>query len=449
MLILFSIWLAVGVALVWITSQKEPGSAGLPLAYFVGVSLIHAPGAVLHLDGEDLITTDGFEQTVIGMVAFLVGVTIARYAYTSAPGQRVNASPARAISSQSVPELNRLSLIYVCVGGVVYFGVLPFAGRIPSASAIISPLGSLIVVGASLRFWIANESGNWRKFWSTTILLPLLPLFTLIQGGFLGFGTMWAVTIAAFLFAQSKRKVAYLLLAPPMFLIGLSFFVNYMAARNDIRQLVWHEQASLGDRAQRIADVFDNFEWLDLSNERHREAIDGRLNQNLLVGAAAARLKSGLVEYASGGTVGDMIVALIPRVIWPDKPDVGGGGNVVHDFTGIEFAEGTSVGAGQVLEFYVNFGTWGVIGGFLLLGCLIGRTDLLAIRYLRQGEQTRFVFWFIIGLAMLNPGGNLKEIVVSVAGSAVTAYGLGHLLKRYNRSSTRDALRAIAGRSGR
>jgi len=278
--------------------------------------------------------------------------------------------------------------------------------------------------------------------------LPLLPLVTLTQGGFLGFGTTWAITAASSLFAQSKRKVAYVFAAPVVFFIGLSVFVNYMAARDELRQLVWYEQASLGDRLQRIADVFVNFEWLDLSNSRHREAIDRRLNQNFLVGAAAARLESGQVEYASGATLGDMIVALVPRVIWPDKPAVGGGGSVAHDFTGIEFAEGTSVGAGQVLEFYVNFGTWGVIGGFLLFGCLIGRMDLLAIRYLRQGQQTRFVFWFMMGLTLLNPGGNLREVVVGVAGSAVTVYGLGYLLKRYNRGSTRDALRAIAGRSG-
>src|SRR5262249_3138171 len=252
------------------------------------------------------------------------------------------------------------------------------------------------------------------------VLLPLLPLTTLTQGGFLGFGTTWAITAASFLFAQSKRKVAYVFAAPAVFFIGLSVFVNYMAARDDLRQLVWYEQASLGDRLQRVADVFVNFEWLDLSNSRHRQAIDRRLNQNFLVGAAAARLESGQVEYASGATLGDMIVALVPRAIWPDKPAVGGGGSVVHDFTGIEFAEGTSVGAGNVLEFYANFGTWGVIGGFLLLGCLIGRMDLLTIRYLRQGQQTRFLFWFLIGLAMLAPGGNLLEVVVGVAGSAVT-----------------------------
>jgi hypothetical protein len=450
MLILLSIWLAVGIGLMWMVGQKEPGSVGLPLAYFLGLSIIHVPGAMLALDGDELssMTTDGFEQTVIGMVAFLVGVITARYAFVPAPRQKTGASPAQGVSPQSLGELNRLALLYMCIGGVVYFGVMPFVGSIPSATALVVPLGALLLIGACLRFWLANETANWPKFLSTMVLLPLLPLVTLTQGGFLGFGTMWAVTVSAFLFAQSKRKAAYIFAAPVVFFIGLSLFVNYMAARDDIRQLVWYEQASLGDRLQRIADVFVNFEWLDLSNFRHREAIDSRLNQNFLVGAAAARLESGQVEYASGATLGNMIVALVPRAIWPDKPAVGGGGTVVADFTGIEFAEGTSVGAGQVLEFYVNFGTWGVIGGFLLFGCLIGRMDLLAMRYLRQGQQTRFLFWFIMGLALLNPGGNLQEIVVSIAGCAVTAHGLGYLLKRYNRGSTRDVLRTIAGRSG-
>ena len=110
---------------------------------------------------------------------------------------------------------------------------------------------------------------------------------------------------------------------------------------------------------------------------------------------AVARLEIGAVEYASGDTLGKVAMGLIPRVLWPDKPAVGGGGSVVHDFTGIEFAEGTSFGAGQVFEFYVNFGSLGVIGGFLLYGWLIGRMDLSVIKYLRQGDQRRFLLWFL------------------------------------------------------
>lgn len=238
------------------------------------------------------------------------------------------------------------------------------------------------------------------------------------------------MTIVSFLFAQSKRRLVYFLLAPAVFYGGLSVFVNYMAAREEFRQLVWHQQASIDDRLSRVADSFRNFEWLDLSNFRHRKAIDDRLNQNEFIGIAVERLETGAVEYARGDTLGKVAMALIPRVLWPDKPAVGGGGSVVHDFTGLEFAEGTSIGAGQVFEFYVNFGSLGVIGGFLLCGWLIGRMDLSVIKYLRQGDQRQFVLLFLTGLALSNGGGNLLEIVVGTVSAAVTGYSIGYLLPR-------------------
>ena len=77
--ILLLTWLAVGISLAWLVSQKRRSSAGLPLAYFLGLSVIHLPGALLYLDAEESnYTRIGFEQTIIGMVAFLGGVTIAK-----------------------------------------------------------------------------------------------------------------------------------------------------------------------------------------------------------------------------------------------------------------------------------------------------------------------------------------------------------------------------------
>jgi hypothetical protein len=424
-------WLTIGMSLVWLVSQKRRGSAGLPLAYFLGLSLIHVPGALLHLDADESnYTTIGFEQTIIGMVAFLGGVMIARYVFVSAPRQQASAGRPQALTSQSLAALDRLAVLYIGVGGVAYFVLLRLTASIPSATAIVAPLGQLIMVGACLRFWVARESRNRLKFWSTMALLPVLPLATLVLFGFVGFGTAWILAIVTFVFAQSKRRVGFFLLAPVVCFVGLSVFVNYMMARNEIRQLVWDKPAPIGDRLQRIADIFQHFEWLDLSNGQHRETIGNRLNQNSLVGPVVARLESGVVQYAYGATIGNMILGLVPRALWPDKPAVGGGGSVVRDFTGIEFGEGTSVGAGQVFEFYANFGTWGVIGGFVLFGWLLGRMDSLAIECLYRGDQRRFLFWLITSLALLAPGGNLLEVSTTAVASALTAYGIGYFMRR-------------------
>ena len=81
-MIFLVVWLAVGIGL--ILSQRPRGSAGLPLAYFLVLSMIHVPAAMLYLDDNEMssmadLTKAGFEQTVIGMsTAFLAGVLIAK-----------------------------------------------------------------------------------------------------------------------------------------------------------------------------------------------------------------------------------------------------------------------------------------------------------------------------------------------------------------------------------
>ena len=53
MVILLLIWALIGIAIAWLVAKKGGGSAGLPLAYFLALSLIHTPGALLYLDGDD------------------------------------------------------------------------------------------------------------------------------------------------------------------------------------------------------------------------------------------------------------------------------------------------------------------------------------------------------------------------------------------------------------
>src|SRR5262245_53917575 len=91
MLILLSIWLAVGIGLIWLVSQRSQGSAGLPLAYFIGLSIIHVPGAMLYLDADESnYTLVGFEQTIIGLVAFFFGVLLARCAFVRPPRKKAS-----------------------------------------------------------------------------------------------------------------------------------------------------------------------------------------------------------------------------------------------------------------------------------------------------------------------------------------------------------------------
>jgi hypothetical protein len=48
------------------------------------------------------------------------------------------------------------------------------------------------------------------------------------------------------------------------------------------------------DASGRIADVFQDLDWLDFSNLKHRNAIEDRLNQNRLAGLAVKRWAAGM-----------------------------------------------------------------------------------------------------------------------------------------------------------
>lgn len=396
--------------------QRRSHSAGLPLAYFLGTSLLHAPGAALYLrfpewDALAVQTQLGFTQTIYGLIAFLVGVLLAR--------QTASTVEPVTLGRRELALLDRIARFYV-FAGICYF-LLSSLLTIPSLTSLVSQLSSLLVVGISLRLWVAYQQRSTTKFWTTIALLPLLPAVTLIKSAFLGVGTGWLMTAVSFAFSQSKRRAPYFVAAPLVVFLGLSVFVNYMAARMELRRAVWYHDVGLAERLERVDRMFRDFEWLDLQNPKQRDVIDGRLNQNIIIGAAEQRLQAGQVGYAYGATLIQVLVGLIPRALWPNKPQVGGGGTMVSQYTGMTFAEGTSVGAGQIFEFYVNFGTLGVIGGMLVYGWMIGFMDLRIIEALYERNYKDFLFWFLVCLALLQPEGNFLEIGTSAVASGIVA----------------------------
>jgi len=145
----------------------------------------------------------------------------------------------------------------------------------------------------------------------------------------------------------------------------------------------------------------------------------------MLVGQGIDRHDSGESPFLYGNSVPWW--TLVPRALWPDKPDVGGGGEIVANFTGRHFAEGTSVGAGQVLEFYMNFGYPGIVIGFAALGFALMRLDRGIMDGLRRGDLKLVIRCAMPGLGMLQPSGNLMEIMVVTAASVITAYAITRL----------------------
>jgi hypothetical protein len=418
MLGLLVVWAGLLIALV-IFAVGRPGRGGaLTLTYFLGLSLVHVPGVLPFLDpGSGLADWDeteaGFEMTILGMAAFVAGAVLVRWIDRRRAAARGAPQSRRA---QVFEGLGRRTLV---LGLVAQFLLLPVAGKVPSLTSIVAPVATLLILGLWLVLYGAVAAEDRRRTLATLALLPLLPMATLVTGGFLGMGVNWDLSVLAFLFVMTRRRIWFYLSAPAAVFLGLSLFVTYMGERTEYREILRHEETGLLDRLDRASVLVTKFQLLDLASPTHVIALDNRLNQNSLVGLGVISHEDGGMPFAYGGTV--PLWALIPRVVWPGKPQVGGGLNIVADFTGYQVAEGTSIGPGNVLELYINFGIPGVLIGFFGLGYLLMRLDQGIMRSLAANDMRGVLLRAMPGLMLLQPQGNLLEILVGCVAGYLTA----------------------------
>jgi hypothetical protein len=75
------------------------------------------------------------------------------------------------------------------------------------------------------------------------------------------------------------------------------------------------------------------------------------------------------------------------------------------------------------MEFQINFGLVGVIGGFLLLGWLIGVLDRKAATAERRGEPDRAILFFLPAVALIQPNGSMVELASGAAAATIAGYG--------------------------
>lgn len=430
-------WVIVTAIVVHLRLRQAATGSGLVVAYLLNLWAVHWLGAFLYalpwwraMDAAGLVES-GFRQATAGLVGAAIGsVVVGPFIMTTF---RLPPSPA----GTRTPE-PRLATLYVAVGMLCYLVLLPLAARVPSATALVASGWQLLLVGLALILWKAWHDRRYTVF--KVVLLAVLgglPLLTIAHAGFLSYGSSAALTLLVFAATFVRPRWKILVGAALLGYLGLSYYVTYMRDRGDIRAVVWEEPATMVERAAPIWRTVAEWEWLDLKNQEHLLRIDERLNQNFLVGASVQYLETGMSAFALGATVREAFLALIPRALWPGKPVVAGSGYLVSDYTGIAFAEGTSVGIGQIMEFYVNFGTVGVTIGCLIIGTLLSIFDSAAGQRLRMGDWQGFAYWYLPGIAFLNVGGSLAETISSVAAAFVTAFLANrYLLRRFRSRET-------------
>src|SRR5262249_2393740 len=155
------VWGALLVGLVFLVVDRRRGYGALTLAYFLILSVGHIPGVLAYLDPNIFsdraeATKIGFDVTLIGMTAFIVGAMAARIL------RRRTRSANAYQQMDNADFFSRIGWRALITGIFSYFALLPVSGLVASLTAVASTLGTLIILGFWLRLYGAASAHNSR-----------------------------------------------------------------------------------------------------------------------------------------------------------------------------------------------------------------------------------------------------------------------------------------------
>lgn len=446
------IWLLVAIAIVIGHWRRSKSGTGLILAYLLLFWLTHWLPALFYLMPwhtpyyEPALVKIGFHQSLYGIIALAIGVLLlgpllSRFFRTRQ--QR----PQTFVGKTDSISVSETAKIYIVVGIVSYFILLPPSRSIPTLSAITFGLSRLTIVGLVLACWDAIQVGDSRSLTKWLFLSGLWPIITVVQQGFLKSGfDMFIVVFMFVVYFVGRRSRRFVVITTLLGYFILSGFVTYMQNRPAIRNIIWNRSSTIGQRIEAVSSTATDFHLLNLTETEELRPIDLRFNQNVLTGSTVYRLTRGHVDHAKGETIADAILMVVPRAIWPNKPIRRGGSELVTRYSGVSFYGGTSVLPGQVMEFHLNFGTTGVVLGLLVFGIILSIIDESAARNIHNQRWKRFAMWYLPGISLLQPANFLVAITGAAVSGLVTITLVNYLLVPLLRRTLLPRHRALRAR---
>lgn len=390
---------------------RRGASVGLPIAYIAALLLIHLPGGIAHmwignaLTATYQMTAIGFRVAAFAAIAFSGGVLLANIA-----------GPKRHLPQNRLEER---FILFCLISGWILTICYPLVSSVPTLSGFVAKAGPIWIIGAAIGLRSSMQRRRFGKVAALMVVVFAFPAFTLLSTGFLAAASVTTLIALApsFLLIRSFWRSAGTVIATG--LVMMTAFVNYFVNRDAIRATVWGG-ADFSERLSTVANAFRNSRVLDLNDPSQIMAIDQRLNQNYFVGVAVERIEVGRADYLYGQSLIDGFLALIPRVIWPDKPQAGSG-NLLRDATGMwsQLSDNASWGVGNVMELYINLGWVGIVVGMALLGYFLAQLDRYAFNRIEEHKYTLIITSYLVGIALIFPEGSFVD---SIGGAGVALF---------------------------
>jgi len=362
----------------------------------------------------------------------------------------------RTILKKAVPvaqlHLNKSRAVICCLLlGIVLPLLFNFRAIIPEEyqlplSAILTLLQNQVYVVIGVLGWLVY--GRKASKWYTVWLYGLIAV-TALHGVSTGVLEEALVPIGVLFIVRwlFTRRISFTLAAG---VVGLTLFLSPVKA--EYRQQLRLDQSSgvsvsaisraslwIGEAATYWADTF-------AGNRDLEEATSGATGRTDFIHQVAYihSMTPNEIPYQYGRTYSYFAVALIPRALWPEKPQAGSANGFFAISYGLLTEEGaktTTFGMSLLGEAFINFGWVGVLLVMFIQGLVISILErIFGSQKSGAGGQAVFIAFFVF---FLNGIGSSAEILF---GNIVQNLFFGYLLLLWAREKRHHATYQISQR---
>lgn len=161
-------------------------------------------------------------------------------------------------------------------------------------------------------------------------------------------------------------------------------------------------------------------------------------------------LEASHVNMYYGSTYLTVLTNIIPRDIWPTKPDTGGL-ILTKEYTGDAWGGSSNLSTGIIPEAIINFGQpLGIVLGALQFGMLVGGLLLYYVRYRRRlvmndpykfidSVRFSYITWGMAGLVT----GEFTNVMVNLVIQLTTVWAVYRLIRLFSNGSARRSARRL------
>jgi hypothetical protein len=222
----------------------------------------------------------------------------------------------------------------------------------------------VVALGALLLLYLRGRLSRMLKVGAVGLLaLTTLADFTT------GFMSVPASTLVLFLFVfvAERRRVPVVALA-----VGAAVLMVAMGVKQQYRETAVRQgEFEITGRASLFARLMEGAVRGGDGKLREASSKTGIRIDHLTAFAHVIARTPASVPYWGGKTYETLLTSLIPRVLYPDKPQKTLGQDYGHRYRFITPSDtATSINLEQLVEMYANYGLEGVIIGMFLMGFL-------------------------------------------------------------------------------